>query len=190
MNDSTHVEHDDPVVADLFARQRICEVLYRRARGSDRRDLELALSCYHDGATENHEGFDGSAADFIKDVSMLSPTSRAPVSCLWHLLSNILIDVAGDEARVESYHIAVVVRDDPAGRTHVHIGGRYLDRFEFRHGRWAIAHRDVVFDWSRSDPAGTPYWDLVGLDRSRLLHGSFGAEDPLYSHLGVHRGQA
>jgi len=33
------------------------------------------------------------------------------------------------------------------------IGGRYLDKFAYRDGRWAIAARRVVFDWSRVDPA-------------------------------------
>ena len=68
------------------------------------------------------------------------------------------------------------------------IGGRYLDTMTFRDGRWAIADRKVVFDWSRSDPASAPYWDLVGLDASKLLRGRFGEDDPLYSVLQVSRG--
>ena len=63
-------------VAELLAKQEITEVLYRRARAGDRRDVELALSCYHPGATEDHEGFAGTAADFIKNVSMISPRSH------------------------------------------------------------------------------------------------------------------
>ena len=67
-------------MAALIAKQQITEVLYRRARAGDRRDVELALSCYHDGATEEHEGFTGSAADFTRNVSMISPGSKAPVT--------------------------------------------------------------------------------------------------------------
>jgi SnoaL-like domain len=119
---------------------------------------------------------------------MISPGSAAPVSCLWHFISNILIDLHGDEADVESYHIAVVVRDEDSGQTQSRIGGRYLDKFAYRDGRWAIAERSVVFDWSRVDPASAAYWDLVGLDEAKLLRGRFGADDPLYSHLGVTRG--
>ena len=63
-------------VASLAAKQQITEVLYRRARAADRRDVGLALSCYHPGATEKHEEFSGPAADFIEDVSMISPTRR------------------------------------------------------------------------------------------------------------------
>jgi hypothetical protein len=175
-------------LADLLAKQEITEVLYRRARAGDRRDVDLALSCYHPGATENHEGFDGTAAEFIGDVSMISPSSTAPVTTLWHFISNVLIDLQSDEAVVESYHIAVVVRRDDGADTHSRIGGRYLDRFAHRDGVWAITHRDVVFDWSRVEEASATYWGLMGMDETKLLRGTFGADDPLYSELGVARG--
>lgn len=175
-------------LAELVAKQEITEVLYRRARAGDRRDVELALSCYHPGATENHEGFAGTAAEFISDVSMISPNSTAPVAGLWHFLSNILIELDGDRAEVESYHIAVVIREESGIQTQSRIGGRYLDKMECRDGRWGIVHRDVVFDWSRVDEAGMAYWKLVGLDESKLLRGKFGPDDPLYSHLSVSRG--
>jgi 3-phenylpropionate/cinnamic acid dioxygenase small subunit len=183
---------DDPTSAalltELLAKQQIAELLYRRARAGDRRDVELALACYHPGATESHEGFNGTASEFITNVSMISPASTAPVTCLWHFISNIVIDLDGDTAEVESYHIAVVVRDDAAGQTESRIGGRYLDKMAYRDGRWGITHRDVVFDWSRVDAPSTPYWELVGLDESKLLRGRFGPDDPLYSVLGVERG--
>jgi 3-phenylpropionate/cinnamic acid dioxygenase small subunit len=178
----------DAAVASLVSKQQITEMIYRRARAGDRRDVELALSCYHPGATEEHEGFSGTAAEFIRDMSMISPNSRAPVSGLWHFISNILIELDGDTAEVESYHIAVVSRDEDCGETQSFIGGRYLDRLARREGRWAITHREVVFDWSRVDEATSPYWDLVGLDESKLLRGQFGASDPLYNLLSVTRG--
>jgi hypothetical protein len=172
-------------VAELVARQQITELLYRRARAGDRRDVDLALSCYHPGATENHEGFAGTAADLIGEVS---PNSTEPVIGLWHFVSNILIDVRGDSADVESYHIAVVTREIDGVQTQSRIGGRYLDTMAYRDGRWGIVHRDVVFDWSRVDDATLPYWELVGLDETKLLRGKFGMDDPLYSHLKVTRG--
>jgi 3-phenylpropionate/cinnamic acid dioxygenase small subunit len=175
-------------VVELVDKQQITDLLYRRARAGDRRDVELALSCYHPGATENHEGFDGTAAEFIREVSMISPNSSAPVTGLWHFLTNVLIDLRGDVAEVESYHIAVVIRNVDGVETQSRIGGRYLDRMERRDGRWGIAHRDVVFDWSRVDDAGLPYWEQVGLDETKLLRGDFGPNDPLYSHLDVARG--
>lgn len=188
MTGSTANAADPAAVAALIAKQEITEVLYRRARAGDRRDVELALSCYHEGATEEHEGFTGTAAEFTRNVSMISPRSKAPVTCLWHLISNILIELDEDAADVESYHIAVVVRDEEAGEIQSFIGGRYLDKFAFRDGRWAITHRDVVFDWSRVGDRSATYWDLVGLDPAKLLRGEFGAGDPLYGLLSIERG--
>jgi 3-phenylpropionate/cinnamic acid dioxygenase small subunit len=177
-------------VAALVAKQKITEVLYRRARAADRRDVTLALSCYHEGATEEHEGFSGAAADFIRNVSMIAPDSDAPVTGLWHFISNVLIELDGDTAEVESYHIALVSRDEGGGEVQSFIGGRYLDKFAHRDGRWAITHRDVVFDWSVVGEATATYWDLVGLDGATLLRGVFGEADPLYNCLGVKRGVA
>jgi 3-phenylpropionate/cinnamic acid dioxygenase small subunit len=176
------------ILAELQAKQQIAELLYRRARAGDRRDVELALACYHPGAIESHECFNGTASEFITNVSMISPASTAPVTCLWHFISNIVIDLDGDAADVESYHIAVIIRDDASGQTESRIGGRYLDKMAYRDGRWGITHRHVVFDWSRVDAPSTPYWELVGLDESKLLRGRFGPDDPLYSVLGVERG--
>lgn len=187
MSDLSETDRDT-AVAGLLAKQEITEVLYRRARAGDRRDVELALSCYHEGATEDHEGFAGTAADFIRDVSMIAPESRAPVVGLWHFISNVLIDLDGDVAEVESYHLALVVRTDDGVETQSWIGGRYLDSFSRRDRRWAISKRAVVFDWSRVDSPTMPYWDLVGLDSSKLLRGEFGPGDPLYSQLGISRG--
>jgi hypothetical protein len=110
------------------------------------------------------------------------------VTFLWHFISNVLIDVHGDEADVESYHIAVVGRQtEEEGPTQSTIGGRYLDRFALRDGRWAITERTVVFDWSRVDPETTAYWELVGLDESKLLRGAFGPGDPLEEFLNETR---
>jgi hypothetical protein len=36
-------------------------------------------------------------------------------------------------------------------------GGRYVDRFERREGVWKIAHRQVIFEWSRIDQVEESY---------------------------------
>ncbi len=179
----------DDQLQQLIDRQAITDVLNLRARAGDRRDLDLALSCYHEGATEEHEGFTGSVETFLRERSLTSPNSTAPVTTLWHFISNVLIELRGTKAAVESYHIAVVeARPADGEATRSIIGGRYLDDFESRDGRWAITHRSVVFDWSRVEPLSATYWDLMGHDTSKLLFGQFGSDDPLYELLGVVRG--
>ena len=189
-------EQDFPRVTDertalrtLIAKQEIAEVLHRRARASDRRDVELALTCYHEGATEEHEGFSGTAAGFIQERSFSSPSTSARVTTLWHSISNVAIDLRGEEAFCESYYLGVVVRHDSDESQTCLIGGRYLDRFAQLKSRWGITHRTVVYDWSKVELTGPSYWELVGLDQSAIVSGSFGPSDPLYTVFGVPRGQ-
>ena len=166
--------------SDLTDKQDILEVIYNRARAADRRDIELARSCYHPGATEDHEGFQGSAEEFLAQ-SQISDDST--VKTMYHSVANVLIELDGDEARSEAYVTATaVVELDTV--LDVTIGCRYLDRFTFRDGRWALQHRQLVFDWSRVEEATKRYWDLVGLDTESLPMGVPGPEDPLYRLIG------
>lgn len=184
----TPVTDERQTLRNLADKQAIAEVLYRRVRASDRRDVNLALSCYHEGATEEHEGFVGSAASFVTDQSLSSPSSNARVTTLWHSLSNISIELAGEDAVVESYYLGVVVREEGEETMLCQIGGRYLDRFARRDARWAIAHRTVVYDWSKVAPVGPSYWDLIGRDEAAIIRGAFGPSDPLHTVFGVARG--
>jgi hypothetical protein len=162
----------------LLDKQAITEVLYRRARAGDRADAELAHSCYHPGATERHGLFDGEASEFIDVVSFTRPREGSPIKGMFHLVTNILVDFDGpDEAFCESYHVAWCQMTDGTDAT---IGGRYFDRFERRDGRWAIVHRDVIFDWSRTDPETAKFWDKH--PAKPFLFGRRGADDPLYAY--------
>lgn len=163
----------------LLDKQEISEVLYKRARAGDRADAELAHTCYHPGATERHGEFDGLATDFIDKVSFTRPKPGSPIAGMFHLITNILVDFDGPEkAFVESYHVAWCQMTDG---TDASIGGRYLDRFERRGGRWAIVHRDVIFDWSRMEPETAKFWERH--PAKPFLFGKRGADDPLYSYI-------
>jgi hypothetical protein len=175
-------------LANVLHKQEIAEVLFRRVRASDRRDIELALTCYHDGATEEHEGFSGTAVEFLSEHSMSAPTSTGQVTCLWHSLTNVLIDLQGEDANVESYYFGVVVRNSDQGSMHCQIGGRYVDKFAYRNSRWAITHRTVVCDWSKVAPAAPSYWELTGQDETKIIKGVFGSGDPLYAAFDLARG--
>jgi hypothetical protein len=163
----------------LLDKQAISEVLYRRARAGDRADADLAHTCYHPGATERHGEFDGLATDFIDKASFTRPRPGSPIKGMFHFLSNILVDLIDeDNAFVESYHVAWVQMTD--GNDAV-IGGRYFDRFSRREARWAIEHRDVIFDWSRVEPETTKFWDKY--PARPFLFGHRGESDPLYGYV-------
>lgn len=173
----------DAALQQLLDKQAIAEVLYRRARAGDRADAELAHTCYHGGATERHGLFDGLATEFIDVVSFTRPRAGTPMKSMLHVVTNILSEFTGpDSAFVESYHIAYMTLH--SGNDSI-VGGRYLDRFERRDGRWAIVHRDVIFDWSRQEPETEKFWDKH--PALPFLYGRRGADDPLYGY--VERGR-
>jgi len=167
--------HPDPIASKL----EIQEVIFLRARAADRRDVELARRCYHPGATEDHEGFKGTAEAFLAQ-SQIQDTAKVPV--MSHAVSNILIELHGDVAAVESY---VTVHAEIVGERvlDVTVVGRYLDRFAYRDGRWAIEHRQLVFDTSRVEAASPRYWEAFGLDPDTLHFGAVGSDDPLHALL-------
>ncbi len=162
-----------------FAKLEIAEVIRRRASAADRRDVELARTCYHPGATEDHGGFVGPVDDYLA----WSPISdEGPRTGMWHCVSTPLIEVDGTEASAETYVFTVetVGETGPIGRADMQVGGRYLDHFEHRDGRWAIAARQLVWDWTRAEPGTAPYWEIMGLPADKLPMGHGGPADGFY----------
>lgn len=137
----------------LLDKQAITEVIWRYCRGMDRMDKELTLSCWHPGGTDDHAPlYKGTAEGF---VDWLWPI-HAAMKATRHLVSNITIDVNGDQAAAESYwfvHLRVPRNDE----IYDILGdGRYLDHFEKINGVWAITHRTSIGCMTRTtkqDPA-------------------------------------
>lgn len=136
-------------VDDLMAREQIRDVIYRYARGVDRRDFDLVRSCYHPGATDDHGPYKGGVDGFIpwleRQLARWSVTS--------HTMANVLIELHGDRARVETYAVAyhrTVPRENKPLQD-VTAGVRYVDDMTNIDGSWAISRRVVVSDWVRVD---------------------------------------
>ena len=126
--------------------ERIREVVYRYARGIDRRDLDAVRACYHADATDDHGTYSGGVDGFIDFVR--DELERWPVTT--HFIGNVLIELHGRRARVESYaHVTHRghPRDDGSVRD-LTSGVRYVDDFEERDGEWRIARRGCVNDWN------------------------------------------
>lgn len=141
---------DERAIDELLAKQQIHEVLLRYCRGLDRLDGDLILSCYHPDATDDHGLFNGSGADFVPYALPHLATMR------WtsHNVISSLIEIQGDVAASECYIVVYHRMPSRSGTDTDHIVGlRYVDRFERRNdGPWLIAHRQLVYDWSRIDP--------------------------------------
>ena len=132
---------------DVAAHIEIRQVLYRYCRGVDRGDRQMLKDVYHPDATDDHGTWKGNGrafADYI--VEALDGQDAASQ----HHITNVLIELHGDEAAVESYFIAFHPHGQPGEAPGMaFVGGRYLDRFERRDGCWRIARRQVVLDWTR-----------------------------------------
>lgn len=111
----------------------------------------MLQSCYHPDAYDDHGMFQGPAADFIT----YAVGNLSTMSMTMHTVHNVTIELTGDAAAAETYCIAyhrMPSGDDAADHL---VGVRYLDRLERRDGGpWLIAHRSVVYEWSRIDPVG------------------------------------
>ncbi len=127
---------------ELLDRHDILDCLNRYARGMDRLDRELARSAYHDDAVDDHVGLVGYVDDFL-DWAFGYHNSQIRHQ---HYITNSSVDLDGDVAHVESYYFFVGTDRDEAAPLTVS-GGRYIDRFERRDGRWAIADRVCTVEW-------------------------------------------
>jgi hypothetical protein len=130
-------------VLELQDRQAISDCLMRYSRGIDRLDRELLLSAYHEDAIDDHGDFVGSRDEFADHVLQLHAKRHL---CTQHCLFNHTCDLQGDVAHTETYYMFAGVNRE--GDMLQIAGGRYLDRLERRDGRWAIAQRICLREWS------------------------------------------
>jgi ketosteroid isomerase-like protein len=126
----------------LADRQAIRDCLATYCRAVDRLDRELLLSVYHEDAVEDHGVFVGDREGFADWV--IGFHSRAQHSTQ-HVINNHTCELDGNVAHTETYYMFAAMNVEGAPLTLS--GGRYIDRFEKRDGRWAIALRKVVSDW-------------------------------------------
>lgn len=134
----------------LWDREMIRDCLYRYCRGIDRVDETLLRSACWPGGIDNHGAYNGTTDGFIDWAMHALPGIERGI----HQLHNILIELRGDEAAVESYFSALQRQPgSDGGLVELYMAGRYVDRFEKRRGEWRVADRVVVFDWVDERPA-------------------------------------
>lgn len=140
-----------PGLQALLDQQAIRDVLARYCRGLDRMDKPMAQAVWHADATAYYDGiYEGTGRGFIDWVWQ----AHAAMDRHSHQITNVLIELDGDRATSEAYvTVALWTRPDAEGFQQELVGrGRYLDRWERREGRWAIAHRTHLLDLSSVYP--------------------------------------
>lgn len=153
----------------LLDREAIRDVILDYCRGVDRCDFDLVTAAYHPDAYDDHGNFEGGRESVVEKVG------RSTVTASMHHIGNMRIEVEDDTAWVETYFVAYATHELD-GRTYNSArGGRYLDRFEKRNERWAIAQRKVADDWAHMDEVVR--LPEVGKHKGRRSP----ADDPWYS---------
>ncbi len=140
-------------VAELAAREEIGQLLIRRGRAADAKDPDAILALHVPGSRDAHGIFDGTIEEFVEHLRTHNYADER-YGRQRHTIGNVLINfLSASAAEVESYHLAYHRLEMPAGSFDVFIGGRYLDRCDRLDGRWRVASRSVIYDWSRASPA-------------------------------------
>jgi hypothetical protein len=172
----------EPICQDelqaLLDREAIRDCLYRYCRGIDRADEELLRSVYWPDAHDSHGAYVGSASGFIAQAV---PRLRAGGRGV-HQISNILIELHGDAAAVESSFLALQT-NAAAPTLETFLCGRYLDRFERRDAQWRIAQRTVVYDWIEERTRAELAQQDTDLFAKRQPTGARSSSDPVYAFL-------
>jgi hypothetical protein len=139
------VEPVTDTLQTLIDKQALYELVLTYCRACDRRDFALLRTLYHDDAVDDHGAmFRGRADEYLAWLPQVMAQFEATV----HSVSNALFVVEGDQAQGEIYTVAYHRTHPPQPRDIV-IGGRYLDRYERRGGRWKFLHRSLALDWCR-----------------------------------------
>jgi hypothetical protein len=169
------------MVEALVHRMAIYDVVARYCRGIDRMDAELVRSCYHPDATDEHGSFHGTVDEYLAWVFRLLGTYDSTQ----HLIANHLVDFAGNTpasgvAVSETYGVSVHQTAGGSLAKNLVVGFRFVDRFEYRDGRWLIAARAATTEWTRAlDPAKA--WPTP----DHLRRGERGPSDVLVAFLAA-----
>ena len=161
----------------LLDDRAIRDVVLRYCRGVDRMDRELVRGCYHADAVDRHGNFEGGVDDYLAWVFEL----LAKYDSTMHFVGNQLVEFAqerDDVARSETYGVAFHRGDRAKPHRNLVTGFRFIDRFERRGGRWAIALRTATTDWVRVD-APKHWWPIP----DDTLRGRRDPSDPVYEPL-------
>lgn len=152
-------------LARLYDRIEIQELLYRYARGVDRKDWDAVRAVYHPDAFDDHGNYKGDIDGFIASLQQ----RHAHIEQSMHVIANCIIEFdTPDSALVESYFITYQrilpsagdaranyflrepLADDEAVQGQAI--GRYADRVTRRDGVWRIEKRAVIYEVYRGMP--------------------------------------
>ncbi len=131
---------------DLLDKQACIELITRYSRALDWLDDDALKNVFWPDAEIDFGFFKGRADQFMREIMEL----EHGLARRWHMTTNPLVRITGNTAEGESYGLAAGIAIRNGRATHDIFAGRYLDRFERRHGEWRIVRRVYVADWQQS----------------------------------------
>ena len=168
---------DHAEIHQMLEEWRIRNVLLRYCRAADRLDFEGMRALYHDDAVDNHGMYKGPADGMIEFIKGTTGEG-SPIKMTQHNLGNVIVDLDGDKALVESYCLVYHGLETPEGPVSELVGCRSVDRMEKRKGKWGVIDRRIVWDFSLTQPGTQPFWE--NFEDKGFLLGVRGQDDPLY----------
>ncbi len=166
----------------LLSRERIREVLYRYARGIDRKDAEEIKRSFWPDSRVDFGIYQGSGQEFASLIGGWFTDGGVDITA--HLIGNIIIVLNGDTANTECYlHAAHRVKHD-GSVIDCFVGARYQDRFERRDNEWRIVERVLIYDWFREYPDSGDFaaGSAMGFNAANSVVGKSGADaSPLFA---------
>lgn len=160
----------------LESRESITRCIYQAARAIDRLDRPLLAAQFHTDAEVDYGVIYKGAISGFLDITMQFQGGMRDTQ---HIVGNVDITLDVESATTESYVYAHHVIELGETRNELIVGGRYLDRFERRDGKWKILFRTEVLDWARNVPIGERWFE----DNNELPKGRRGHDDPSYLFL-------
>jgi hypothetical protein len=156
-------------VQALLAKEDIRTLSRQYMRGLDRLDADLLRSVFFDDAQVDYGFYRGSAQQFVAFAMRALHDHHAN----HHFIGQMSVDLEGDIAFGEIYFQAFHRIVEAGVEKDLFIAGRYVDRYERRHGIWKIAFRAEVNDWARTDAAADGFFRSA----PEALRGARGADD-------------
>ena len=139
---------------ELIDREEVYDVIMRYTHYMDLVDIDNLMECFHEGADIGFPSdvYQGKGQGFVKEF--LANEERNNFKDSMHMVGNMLIDLDGDVAYVESYMYAIV-ESSPTnprwGDKTLTFWGRYISRVEKRNDEWRLAEHRLLLDWQRDN---------------------------------------
>lgn len=148
----------------LSSKEAIRECVHRIDRGIDRIDPDILRTAFHSDAQVQWLSPEPVPVnEWLQNAGKIREMTRQAQ----HLIGNILIELNGETANVESYELARHLTRMGDEWKDLIYSARYLDKFSRRDGAWKIDFRIKIMDWMRILEGSDAAYDNAPIKGSR-----------------------